>query len=66
MWIWIDNSDEDLRVSASKRKLKASIERDYEMEHLEWEVRDDSIALVENGEDVYDEIGVIMKAKVVG
>jgi hypothetical protein len=61
----MDNSDEDIRVSTSKKKLKASIEKDYEMDNLEWEVRSHSIALVENGEDVYDEIGVIMKAKVI-
>lgn len=66
MWVWMDNSDEDIRVSASKRKLKASIESDYEMEGLKWEDRSHSVALVTENEEEFDEIGVMMKAKVVG
>ena len=68
MYVWIDNSDEDIRVSASKRRLKATVENDYMMKDgMKWEERGTSTALVSSiiGED-YREFGVIMKAKVVG
>ena len=69
MWVWMDNSGEDIRTSTSKKRLMAAIMEDYtdpdgEPNELTWEDRGESIGLI-RGENSFDEFGVIMKAKVV-
>ena len=67
MWAFVAiGGDEEVRVSTSKKKLMDNVKKDYDCDPdtpLYFEDRDECIAVLIESCD--DEIGIIIKAKVV-